>query len=206
MIGEGRKMRMPGILKIIALPALVMAASLAFGPGAARAEGIRHSAADAAYQIGPEDVLEISVWKNPEISKTVSVRLDGKISLPLIGDVRAAGLSPEELRDAIVERLKEYQSTAVVSVIVQEIRSYKVYMIGEVKTPGTYVLKSRTTMLQAIALAGGFTQYASKNSMTLVRRKAGGGEEKIKVRFDDLLSDKKDGSVILKPGDTVFVP
>lgn len=195
----------PGILKFIALAALVMAASLAFGPVPARAEGLRQ-AADAAYQIGAEDVLEISVWKNPELSKTVFVRLDGKISLPLIGDVQAAGLSPEELRDGIVEKLKEYQSTAVVSVIVQEIRSYKVYMIGEVKTPGTYVLKSSTTMLQAIALAGGFTQYASKNSMTLVRRKAGGGEEKIKIRFDDLLSDKKDGSVILKPGDTVFVP
>lgn len=206
MIGEDKKMRKPSILKIIALTALVMAASLAFGPGAARAEGIRQAATDAAYQIGPEDILEISVWKNPELSKTVSVRLDGKISLPLIGDVQAAGLTPGELRDGIVERLKEYQAAAVVSVIVQEIRSYKVYMIGEVKTPGTYVLKSRTTMLQAIALAGGFTQYASKNSMTLVRRKEGGGEEKIKVRFDDLLSDKKDGSVILKPGDTVFVP
>ncbi|MBI2413911.1 MAG: polysaccharide biosynthesis/export family protein [Deltaproteobacteria bacterium] len=204
-------MRKPSIIKIIkniALPALVMAASLALWAGAALSQEQRQAAtaAAAAYQIGPEDALEISVWKNPELSKTVLVRLDGKISLPLIGDVQAAGLTPQELRDGIVERLKEYQATAVVSVIVQDIRSYKVYMIGEIKTPGTYVLKSKTTLLQAIALAGGFTQYASKNSMTLVRQKEGGGEEKIKVRFDDLLSDKKDGSVVLKPGDTVFVP
>lgn len=202
-------MRKPSIIKIIkniALPALVMAASLALWAGAALSQEQRQAATAAAYQIGPEDALEISVWKNPELSKTVLVRLDGKISLPLIGDVQAAGLTPQELRDGIVERLKEYQATAVVSVIVQDIRSYKVYMIGEVKTPGTYVLKSKTTLLQAIALAGGFTQYASKNSMTLVRQKEGGGEEKIKVRFDDLLSDKKDGSVVLKPGDTVFVP
>lgn len=199
-------MKKPSILKNIALPALVMAASLALWTGAAFSQEQRPLAAAAAYQIGPEDALEISVWKNPELSKTVLVRLDGKISLPLIGDVQAAGLTPQELRDGIVERLKEYQATAVVSVIVQDIRSYKVYMIGEVKTPGTYVLKSKTTLLQAIALAGGFTQYASKNSMTLVRQKEGGGEEKIKVRFDDLLSDKKDGIVVLKPGDTVFVP
>jgi len=199
-------MKTPRFLMFIALPALFAALSLLFIPGGAVVAGERQPPAEASYQIGPEDILEISVWKNPEISKTVLVRIDGKISLPLIGDVQATGLTPSELRDGIVERLKEYQSTAVVSVIVQEIRSYKVYLIGEVKAPGTYALKSRTTLLQAIALAGGFTQYASKNSMVLVRQKQGGGEEKIRVKFDDLLSDKKDGSVLLKPGDTVFVP
>ena len=200
-------MKIPRFLMFIALMALFAALSLVFIPGGAVAAAAERLAPpEAPYRIGPEDLLEISVWKNPELSKTVSVRLDGKISLPLVGDVQAAGLSPDELRDSIIERLKEYQAAAVVSVLVQDIRSYKVYMIGEVRTPGTYLLKTRTTLLQAIALAGGFTQYASKNSMVLVRQKQGGSEEKIRVKFDDLLSDKKDGSVILRPGDTVFVP
>jgi polysaccharide export outer membrane protein len=160
------------------------------------------------YVIGPEDVIEITVWKNPELSKVVAVRMDGRISLPLIGDMQAAGLSPRELNDSIVERLKAYQDTAIATVIVQDVMSYKVYIIGEVRTPGMYQLKTKTSVLQAIALAGGFTQYASKNKMVLVRRRPDGVDEKMNVSFGDLVSmeGRLDKNLILKPGDTLFVP
>jgi polysaccharide export outer membrane protein len=162
------------------------------------------------YLIGPEDVLEISVWKNAELSKIVIVRPDGMISLPLIGDVKAAGLTPSQLRLAIIERLKEYQETVVVSVIVQEVNSYRIFILGEVNSPGLYLLKTRTSLLQAIALAGGFNQFASKNKIVVIRGRTDEtvGMEKKVIRFDDIVYKDKQGikNLILKPGDTIFVP
>jgi len=162
------------------------------------------------YLIGPEDVLDISVWKNQELSRTVTVRPDGKISLPLIGDVQAGGVSPSQLRNAIVAKLKEYQENAVVSVIVQTVNSYRIFIVGEVRSPGTYLLKSKTTVLQAISMAGGFSQFASKNKIVLVRKldADGNAEEKINIRFDDLINAdiSSDKNPVLKPGDTIFVP
>jgi len=178
--------------------------------GAAASEHREEATSD--YVIGPEDVLEISVWKNADLSKTLTVRPDGKISLPLIGDIQAAGLTPEELRDNIVNRLNEYQETAIASVIVLSVNSYRIFILGEVKTPGTYLLKAKTTILQAISLAGGFTQFASKNKIVLVRRnnnEDGGPEEKrISISFSDLVygDEKTDKNLVLKPGDTIFVP
>lgn len=161
----------------------------------------------ADYIIGAEDVLDISVWKNADLSRVVNVRPDGKISLPLIGDVQAAGLTPNQLRDKIVGRLKEYQETAVASVIVQTVNSYRIFMVGEVRTPGVYQLKSRTTILQAIAVAGGLTQFASKNKIVLIRKTIDGvSEEKISIRFNDLVYADEDKNLILKAGDTIFVP
>jgi polysaccharide export outer membrane protein len=164
------------------------------------------------YVIGPEDVLDISVWKNPDLSRSVTVRPDGRISLPLIGDVTAAGLTPGALRRSITKKLQEYQETVVVSVIVNEVNSYRIFILGEVARPGTYLMKRRTTVLQAIAIAGGFNQYASKNKMVVVRERVGsdGAEERTPVRFDDLVKTggkgKKEQNLILRPGDTIFVP
>ena len=162
------------------------------------------------YVIGPEDVLDISVWKNPDLSRSVTVRPDGRISLPLIGDVKAAGLTPGALRESITEKLKEYQETVVVSVIVDTVNSYRVFILGEVARPGTYLMKRRTTVLQAIAIAGGFNQYASKNKMVVVRERVGAetAEERMPVRFDDLVKagGKSEKNLILRPGDTIFVP
>lgn len=167
------------------------------------------SAQDAAsspdYLIGPEDVLEISVWRNTELSKVVTVRPDGRISLPLIGDIQAAGLRPEELKESIVKRLLEYQQSAIASVIVQEVKSYKVFVLGEVKTPGMYQLKNATTVLQALALAGGFTEYASKSRIILIR-KAESGEERTSIRFSDIIQENGKKRITLMPGDTIFVP
>ena len=164
-------------------------------------------AAPPDYVVGPEDILDISVWKNADLSRIVTVRPDGMISLPLIGDVKASGLSPEQLKAAIEKKLREYSETAIVSVIVQTVNSYKVFVLGEVRTPGVQSYKTNTTVLQAITLAGGFTEYASKNSLVLIRKSKDGSEEKIKLRFKDLISPDKDNkNMILKPGDTLFVP
>jgi polysaccharide export outer membrane protein len=161
------------------------------------------------YIIGIEDVLEISVWKNQDLSKIVVVRPDGMISMPLIGDVRAAGKTPSQLRSEIVERLKEFQETVVASVIVQEVKSYRIFVLGEVLNPGTYTMMRKTTVIQAIALAGGFNQFASKNNIVLIRERADRSSrpERLSISFDDIIdSDKGDKNLILRPGDTIFVP
>ena len=159
------------------------------------------------YRVGPEDVLDISVWKNADLSKVVIVRPDGKISLPLIGDLDAAGLTASQIKDEIVAKLKKYEETAVVSVIVQSVNSYRIFVVGEVKTPGPYLLKTKTSVLQAIALAGGFTQFASKNKIMLIRPRGNGTDDRIKLSFDDLVygGDRQE-NLILKAGDTIFVP
>ncbi len=199
---------------------LVIAAVLTFifismiGPGAAIAEkgksSLKKDKAVPLYVIGPEDVLDISVWKNEDLSRTVTVRPDGAISLPLIGDIRAAGLTPGALRGAITKELKEYQESVVVSVIVETVNSYRVFILGEVAKPGTYLMKRRTTVLQAIAMAGGFSQYAAKNKLVVVRERTGTytAEKRMPVRFDDLVKagGKSDKNLILRPGDTIFVP
>lgn len=160
------------------------------------------------YVVGPEDVLDVSVWKNADLSRVVVVRPDGMISLPLVGDVKAAGLSPDQLKLSIEKKLREYSETAIVSVIVQAVNSYKVFVLGEVRTPGVQSFKANATVLQAITLAGGFTEYASRNSIILIRKMRDGSEEKIKLRFKDLVSlnEKENKNIVLKPGDTIFVP
>ena len=158
------------------------------------------------YQIGPEDSIEVQVWKNADLSKTVTVRPDGKISLPLIGDVQAAGLTAGQLTDAVTEKLQTYyKEPAQVTVIIHEVNSYAIYVLGEVNKQGKYAVRTGTTLLQAISLAGGFTQFASKNKMTL-RRKAGDGKDMaIPIRYTDVLSGKQ-SDMVLKSGDVVVVP
>lgn len=195
-----------GLAVCILLAGLSVASPAAYGAGESAKKEAKDQ--DRDYLVGPEDVLEILVWKNAELSKVVTVRPDGKISLPLIGDIQAAGLTPNQLREAVVKRLKEYQENAVVSVIVQTINSYRIFVVGEVRSAGTYVLKNRTTVLQAISLAGGFTQFASKNKIVLIRQKSYGTEEKIQIRFDDLVygDEMSEKNLTLKAGDTIFVP
>src|SRR5437773_325694 len=116
----------------------------------------------AEYVIGPEDVLDVAVWNSPEISRTVPVRPDGKISLPLLNDVQAAGLTPMQLREALATSLTAFMPGPAVSVIVREVHSFKVTVIGKVKTAGRYEVKDRPTVLDVLALAGGLTEFASR--------------------------------------------
>lgn len=160
------------------------------------------------YLIGPEDVLEIVVWKNTELSKVVTVRPDGRISLPLIGDVEAAGVTANALRESIKGRLKAFQKVPAVSVIVQQVNSYNIYMLGEVDRPGRYMLRSRITLLQALSLAGGFTQLASRNNILILRKGDREKQEKIlKFGFMDfIIKEDTRKNILLKRGDTVIVP
>lgn len=160
------------------------------------------------YYIGPEDVLEIIVWRNTDLSKVVTVRPDGRISLPLLGDIEATGLTPAELTANIVNRLKQFKETPTVSVILQQVNSYGIYVLGETQKPGRYYLKSKTTLLQAITMAGGFTPIAARNKIVIFRWGEGKNNEiKLKASYDDIvLRDGNNQNFILKPGDTIVVP
>lgn len=160
------------------------------------------------YIIGPEDLLEITVWKNADLSKTVQVRPDGKLSLPLVGDVSAVGRSAGQLTQDIADRLKAYMENPTVSIVVREVNSYSIFVLGEVTKPGKYPLKSKTTLLQAITLAQGFTAVAARNKIVIFRLgKDTEGLTKIKASYDDIvLRDGTKQNIELKPGDQIVVP
>ncbi len=161
---------------------------------------------DEDYVIGVEDLLQIAVWKTPDLSLTVPVRPDGKISLPLIDDVQAAGLTPLQLKVLLKEKWKVYVSDPEVSVIVQEINSFKVFLVGEIVRPGELRLKDRTSLAQAISLAGGFTAFANPEDIVLLRR-TGNTEVRHKVNFKKVVSgDRPEQNLTLRPSDTIFVP
>ncbi len=163
------------------------------------------------FLLGPEDVLEVFVWRNQDLSREVVIRPDGLISMPLIGDVRASGLTADQLAVRIQKRLKEFKDSPMVSVHIKAVNSYSVYVMGEVANPGKFQLKSYTTILQAIALAGGFGQFAARNKIQVIRNNANGGsiphEIHIPVRYDDLIDGTGEpGNFILKSGDILVVP
>jgi polysaccharide export outer membrane protein len=163
------------------------------------------------FLLGPEDVLEIAVWKNQDLTKTVAIRPDGLISMPIVGDIKAAGLSANELAQRIADSLRQFVQNPAVSVNVKELNSYSVYVMGEVTKPGKFHLKSYVTVLQAITMAGGFTDFAKKNKLQVVRIKSNGNhkiqESHIPIRYDDVVAGKSEsGNIILLSGDTVVVP
>ena len=158
------------------------------------------------YVIGPEDVLQIAVWGNEAMSRVVPVRPDGMISLPLLNDVHAAGRSPQELREILMKRLTEFMPTPEVSVIVTEVRSFKVSVIGQVTKPGRYELKSWATVLDSLAMAGGFTEFAAR-SRVVVLRAEGRRMKRIPFNYDKMNSDGGEQmNFVLRPGDIVLVP
>jgi polysaccharide export outer membrane protein len=158
------------------------------------------------YVIGPEDVLYIHVWKEDALSRTIPVRMDGNISLPLIHEIKAAGLTPLQLGAAITERFKGFYENPTVSVIVMETNSFKVYVSGEVRTPGVYKLREETTILQIIPMAGGFTDWAKQRKI-LVIRKESGKEKRFTVDYKKVMKgDDLSSNVVLRPGDTIIVP
>jgi polysaccharide export outer membrane protein len=161
------------------------------------------------YQLGPEDVLEVLVWKNADLSKVVTVRPDGRISLPLIGEVPAAGSTTAQVQEAITKRLLDfYQEPPQVSLIVQQANSYVIYIVGQVERPGQYTVKRGTTFLQAIALAGGFTPFAASNDVLVLRTGHGDAQQRAaKIRYGDILSGQyQQNNILLKSGDTIIIP
>jgi polysaccharide export outer membrane protein len=158
------------------------------------------------YVIGSEDVLYIHVWKEGDLSRTVPVRADGKISLPLVDEIQAAGLTPLQLKEELLKKIKEFVEVPNVSVIVTEANSFKVYISGQVRTPGVQRLRSETSLLQLIPMVGGFTEWANKRKI-LVIRKEGGKEKRITINYNKMVEGKGlETNFILKPGDIVIVP
>jgi polysaccharide biosynthesis/export protein len=194
---------------ITAISMLVAAHLSAQEPAPMAAEGCR-----TEYVIGPEDVLDIAVWDNATITRTVPVRPDGKISLPLLNDVHAAGLTPLQLRETLAQKLVEYIPSPAVSVIVREIHSFKVAVIGQVKTPGRYEIKDRATVLDLLAMAGGLTEYAQRGGIVVLRQDRPATRH-IPFPYDRLTSKNftKNGSngagqenFCVHPGDVIVVP
>jgi polysaccharide biosynthesis/export protein len=157
------------------------------------------------YVIGPEDMLMITVWKNDALSRTLPVRPDGKISLPLLYDVQAAGLTAMQLRDKLASAFGEFMPNPEVAVSVMEVKSYRVSVLGEVQKPGVLQLKADTTVLEAIALAGGFRDFASPGKITILRKDSNGATQKIRFNYNRVVKDGEN-NVTLKSGDVVLVP
>ncbi len=157
------------------------------------------------YRIGVEDVLRISVWENRELSLEVAVRPDGKVSMPLIQDVQAEGLTATELSNVIRSQLLSFIKDPQVSVIITQVNAPKFYIIGSVVRPGPYPLRSDVSVLQALALSGGFTQFASPRSIKIVRG-TGEKQEVRKVNFYDIIDTGGEGNYLLRSGDTIVVP
>ena len=155
------------------------------------------------YRLGPGDKLRIEVYKDPQLSQSVQVRPDGKITLPLIGDLDATGRTPIELRDTIASAFKEYVTNPTVTVIVVEALASKVYVMGEVTHPGTMELHGPTTILQALAMAGGFTDFANKKDIRVLRH-GKNGMQTLRFNFKEALDDSHEPLQLL-PGDTVIV-
>ena len=160
----------------------------------------------AGYVIGPDDVLAIVFWKDKDMSADARVRPDGRIALPLINEVHAAGLTPEELQKRITEESKKYVEDASITIVVREINSRKVFITGLVNKPGVYPLTSSTTVIQLISLAGGLQEYANSKSI-MIMRNDGGKQVSLKFNYKEVAAGKKlTQNIELKPGDTVVVP
>jgi polysaccharide export outer membrane protein len=169
----------------------------------------------STYRIGPEDTLAIAVWQNEDLTRTVPVRPDGKISLPLVNDVQVAGLTPMEVRELLRERLAEYAPDAEISVIVAEVNSFKVSVMGKVQRPDRYLLKGPTTVLDVLALAGGFQDFANEEKVVVLRpepffvqgRQAGQTFRRIYVNYKKVIAaGGETENFTLEPGDIVVVP
>jgi polysaccharide export outer membrane protein len=175
-------------------------------PAMADDTGKKSATADPNYVIGAQDVLDINVWKEPDVSRVVPVRPDGKISLPLLNDVQAAGLTPAQLATQLTENLKKYVTNPQVTVIVTVINSQRVYILGEVTRPGAFPLIPGMSVLQALSSAGGFTQFAKVKSI-FVRRIENGKEAKYPFNYREVISGKRpEQDILLKAGDTIVVP
>jgi polysaccharide export outer membrane protein len=162
---------------------------------------------DDSFVIGANDVLAINVWKEPDVSRSVPVRSDGKISLPLAGEIQASGLTPLKLEQDIASKLQSYISEPEVTVIVQQINSQKFNILGMVSKPGSYSLTNSSTVLDAIAAAGGFRDFAKQKSIYVLRRNPNGTESRLPFNYKDVVKGKNpDQNVKLQPNDTIVIP
>jgi len=158
----------------------------------------------AEYRMGPEDVIEVFVWKEPELTTTVVIRPDGRISVPLADELVASGKTTAELQQEITERLSKYVNQPVVNVMVKQVNSLKISVLGEVRKPDVYRIKNRVTVLDAIAMAGGFTDLARPTRVILLRNTSA-GPQRIKINIKQLVTDGDGTAFYLQPLDTIYV-
>lgn len=193
------------VLVLLCLPAWAAQQSSSSQDSKADSSSVPPAQTAATYVIGPEDVISISVWKESDLTETLPVRADGMVSLPLLNDVRAAGLTPMELSSVITEKLKKYVTDPRVTVVVSQMNSQRVYVTGEVLHSGAMNLTPEMTVLQALASAG-FSQFANTKRI-YVLRKENGVERKFPVNYKRLVKGQNDTqNISLKPGDTIVVP
>ena len=174
--------------------------------GQATPAAVQTAAEDPAYKIGPQDLLKIDVWREDQLTRTVPVRPDGKITLPLLNDVQAAGLTPMELAAVIGEELKKYINNPQVTVSLMEINSRRIYVTGEVTKAGAYALLPHMTVLQALSGSGGFTQFARMKNIYVLRTE-NGKQIKLPFNYKEAISGKNpEQNIELQPGDVIVVP
>jgi polysaccharide biosynthesis/export protein len=176
------------------------------GAGAPRGPAPEAASVPPQYRVGESDVLHINVWKEPEVTQTVTVRTDGNISLPLINEIKVSGMTPLEIQGAVTEKLKAFITNPQVTVTVTDIRSKRAFITGEIARPGGYPLNAETTVLQLIAQAGGFTTFAKRDNIVILRF-AGGKQERLPFKYKAVVQGKNSSqNIALQPGDTVVVP
>jgi len=176
-------------------------------PPAQSAETGTTKAHDDSFVIGNDDVLAVNVWKEPDVSRSIPVRSDGKISLPLVGEVQATGRTPLKLEQEIAARLKNYIAEPEVTVIVQQINSQKFNILGMVNKPGSYPISNSATVLDAIALAGGFKDFAKQKAIYVLRQNPDGTQERLAFNYKEVVKGKNPTQNIkLQPRDTIVVP
>jgi polysaccharide export outer membrane protein len=171
----------------------------------AGSSAVAHAYGDSEFRLGPDDVIDVSVYQDKGLDRTVPVRPDGKISLPLIGEMPASGKTPTDLQKEIAQRLKQYIADPTVTVVVKEVNSPKVSILGEVKTPGMYKIKDRATLLDAIALAGGLTEYAKRNKIYVLRVNSDGSPRRIQLNIDDQIKGRRSDPFYVLPYDKIYV-
>jgi len=199
-------------VRLFLLPAALLCAQLAVAQESsaqkpdATSKPATPAAVDSEYKIGPQDVVRIDVWKEPDITRTIPVRPDGKISLPLLNDVQAAGLSAHELATTISKGLEKYINNPQVTVTVMEINSRRVYVTGEVARAGAIPLLPNMTVLQALSSSGGFTQFARIKNIYVLRQ-VDGKQVKLPFNYKEVVAGKKaEDNIMLQPGDVIVVP
>ena len=176
-------------------------------PSAEQAQPAAAKVDSNSYVVGVDDVLAINVWKEPDVSRTVTVRSDGKISMPLVGEVQASGLTPRQLQGDLANRLKNFISEPDVTVVVQEMKSKRFNILGQVVRPGSYLLTNPITVLDAIAMCGGFRDFAKQKSIYVLRQKADGTQERLPFNYKDVIKGKNTAqNVSLEARDTIVVP
>jgi len=211
------------MLVVLAMSATMLAQTTPAAPGAAPSTAAASSAAvqtsdamkpaakgiavDDSFVIGADDILGVSVWKEQDVSRVVTVRSDGKISLPLVGELQASGKTPKQLEDEIRIKLSAFISDPEVTLIVQEIRSHRYNVLGMVSHPGSYVLTNTTTVLDAIAMSGGFRDFAKQKAIYILRTGPDGNKTRLPFNYREVVKgDKTKQNIKLENGDTVVVP